>query len=110
MQNIGAQTYMAVLAMGGYFLKNPPNTAHCCPTSMAILVRGEGTSSKILPMQPIAAHTYMAVSYRGGNSSKFLPLQPTIAHSYMVILVRGVGNSSESSHCRALEPKLRWQT
>ena len=40
-------------------------------------------------MQPIAAHTYMAVSDRGGISSKFLPLQPTAAHSYMVILVRG---------------------
>ena len=47
-------------------------------------------------MQFVAAHSYMGVSDRVGNSSKILPLQPIAVHSYMVILVRGLSNSSES--------------
>ena len=50
-----------------------------------------GYSWKGLSLQPIAAHSYMAISVRGeGNSRKFLPLQPIAAHSYMAISVRGV--------------------
>ena len=51
---------------------------------MAILVRGN--SSKVLPFQPIGAHSYMAILVRGGgggNSSKVLPLQP---NSYIILL------------------------
>ena len=65
-----------------------------------------GNFSKVLPMQPIAVHSYMAFSGRGGNSPKCIPLQPIAAHSYMVILDRGMGKSSESSHCRPMEPNL----
>ena len=46
--------------------------------------------SYFLPLQPHAAHSYMAVLLREGNSSKVIPLQPIAAHSYMAILVRGI--------------------
>ena len=49
-----------------------------------------GNSLNVLPLQPIAAHSYMAISIGWGNSLKVLPLQPIAAHSYMAISVRGV--------------------
>ena len=56
---------------------------------MLYLVR-EGISSKVLPLQPIAAHSYVALLVRERNSSKVLPWQLLAAHSYMAILVEGV--------------------
>ena len=63
-----------------------PIAAH---SYMALLVR-EGNSSKVLPWQPLAAHFYMAILIREGNSSKGLPLQPIADHFFMVFLVREV--------------------
>ena len=82
-------------------------SSHCSP-----LLHGKfsqrNNSSKLLPLQPIAAHSYMAILVRGGgNFSKALPLQPIAAHPYMAILVRG-GNSSKfppiSAPCSPLQP------
>ena len=105
---------MAILVRGGNSSR-VLHCSHCSPTYIAILVRGgefprkcsrfsslqpvfsQGVFfSKFLPMQPIAAHSYVAFSGRGDNSPKFIPLQPIAAHSYMVILVRRMGNSSDS--------------
>ena len=62
------------------------------------------SSSKVLPMQFIAAHAYMVVSDRGGKSSEFLTLQPNAAHSYMADLVRGnfLKSTSYAVHCSPL--------
>ena len=66
----------------GYLLKKPPIAAHCTPLLLGNFSQG-GNSSKVLPLQPIAAHYYMAISVRGGgNSSKVLPLQPS---SYIIL-------------------------
>ena len=103
----------------GVFPEKSSIAAHCSP-----LLHGNfsqwGNSWKVLPLQPIAAHSYMAISVRGvipeksshcsplqpnltwqfqsggggGNSWKFLPLQPIAAHSYMAISVRGVNSSN----------------
>ena len=58
---------------------------------MTILVKV--SFKKVLPLQPIAAHSYKAILVRGFNSSKVLPLQPIAAHSYMALLVGGGINS-----------------
>ena len=74
---------------------------------MVILVRGN--SSKVLPLQPFEAHSYMAFLVRaggGGNSSKVLLLQPIAAHSYMAIFVRGGGDLSK---VLPLQPNRTWQ-
>ena len=41
-----------------------------------------------------------------GNSSKVLPLLPIAAHSYMAISVMGGVNPEKSSHCSPLQPTL----
>ena len=63
--------------------------APCSSLLHGNLVR-EGNSSKVLPLQPIPAHSYMARLFREGNSSKDLPLQPIADHFFMVFLVREV--------------------
>ena len=74
----------------GLFLKRPLIAAHCSPLLYGNFSQGGGGNSwKVLPLQPIAAHSYMAILVRGGNSWKVLPLQPIAAYSYMAILVRG---------------------
>ena len=65
-------------------------------------------SFKNLPLQPIAAHSYMAILVREGNSSKVLPLHPIAAHSYMAILISGLIHQ-KSSHCIPLQPTRTWQ-
>ena len=84
---------------------------------MAILVTVVN-SSKVLPLQPIAACSYMAILVtgvfpqnschcspflhdnfiQGCNSSEVLQLQPIAAHSNMAILARSV-NRQKSTHC-----------
>ena len=63
---------------GGLLLKSPPIAAHCSPLLHGNFSQG-GNSWKVLPLQPIAAHSYMAISVRGVNSWKVLPLQPIAA-------------------------------
>ena len=89
----------------GLFLKRPLITAHCSP-----LLHGN-FSHLFLKSPPIAAHCSPPLHgnfCQGGNSSKVLPLQPIAAHSYMAILVRKV-IPERSSHCRPLQPTLAWQ-
>ena len=50
-----------------------------------------GKTSKVLPLQPIAAHSYIAIWIKGNNSSKILPLQPLAARSCLAILITGGG-------------------
>ena len=110
-----------------------PNLSHCSPLQPTLTwqFQSGGISWKVLPLQPIAAHSYMAFLVRGvipeksshcsplqptltwqfqsgGNSWKVLPLQPIAAHSYMAFLVRGV-IPEKSSHCSPLQPTLTWQ-
>ena len=87
---------------GELFLKRPLIAAHCSPLLHGNFSQGVN-SWKVLPLQPIAAHSYMAISVGGGvnswkvlplqpivgNSWKVFPLQPIAAHSYMTISVRG---------------------
>ena len=51
---------------------------------MAILVRGY-----FIKIPPIAARSYMRSFSQWGDSSKVLPLQPVAGHSYMANLVGG---------------------
>ena len=155
MQPIATHSYMAISVRGqlliippiadhwipllygnfswGGFLKSPPIAAHCSPLLHENFSQ-EGNSSKVLPLQPFASHSYKAISVRGlipenppiaahcsplhgnfsqgGNSWKVLPLQLIEAHSYMAILVRGVGGGvipQKFSHCSPLQPTLKWQ-
>ena len=74
---------------------------------MAILVR-IGSSSKVLPLLPIAAHSYGAILVGVEDPSKVLPLQPISAQSYIAIQ-SGRVIPQKSSHCRLLQPTLTWQ-
>ena len=90
----------------------PEKSSHCRPLQPTLTWQFQsgvgGNSWKRLSLQPIAAHSYIAISVRGGNSWKVLPLQPIAAHSYMEISVRGV-IPQKSSHCSRLQPTLTWQ-
>ena len=91
-QPIAARSCLATLITGGgggVIPQISQKSSHCSPMqttlTLQFIVR-EGYSLKVLPLQPIAAHSYMANLVReGDNSSKFLPLQPIAAHSYMRI-------------------------
>ena len=99
--------YMAILVRGKF-----PKSSHCKPLQPTLtwqFYSGVVYSSKVLPLQPISAHSYMANFFRG-NSSKVIPLQPTAAHSYMAILVGGGGVIlQKSSHCSWLQATFTWQ-
>ena len=77
-----------------------PIEAH---SHMALLFR-EGNSSKVLTWQPLAAHSYMAILVREDNSSKVLPLQPIEDHFFMIFLVREVilQKPPLAAHCSSL--------
>ena len=79
-----------VILISGLFLKIPP---HCSPRqpflTMHFQLRGVFNSSKVLLLQPIAAHYFKVILVRECNSSKVLPLQPIAAHSYDAIVVEG---------------------
>ena len=68
-------------------LKNPPIAARCSPLS-------HGSFSQwVIPQKSsncrfIAGLIYMAVLVRGRKSSIILPLHPIASHSYIAILVR----------------------
>ena len=127
-----AHSHMAISVTGVV----PEKSSHCSPLQPTLTWQfqsGGCNSWKVLPLQPIAAHSNMAISVRGVNSWKVLPLQPIAAHSYMAISVRGGflkrppiaahcspllhGNFSrgggvipgKSSHCSPLQPTLTWQ-
>ena len=67
--------------------KNCPLTQ--TPWGVIPHTQGGGNSSKSLPLQHIAAHSYTANWVRGDNSWKVFPIQPVAEHFYKAILVRG---------------------
>ena len=65
-------------------------TCNCSPLQPTVTwqFQSGGNSSKVLPLQPFAASSYISILVRG-NSSKFFSLQSIAAHSYVAILIRG---------------------
>ena len=105
LQPIAAQFYMAI-SVRGLLLKRPLIAAHCSPLLYGNFSQGviSEKSSHCSALQPTPTWQFQSV----GNSWKVLPLQPIVAHSYMAISVRGVF-SEKSSHCNPLQPTLTWQ-
>ena len=62
-------------------LKSLPIAAHCSPLLHGNFSQG-GNSLKILPLQPIAAHSYMAISVRGVIPQKSSHCSPTLTSFY----------------------------
>ena len=87
----------------------PEKCSHCSPLLLGNFSQGviPQKSSHFSPLQPTLKWQFQ--SGGGGNSWKVLPLQPIAAHSYMAILVRGGVIPQKSSHCSPLQPTLTWQ-
>ena len=66
------------------------------------------TLTPFIPPPPFYPLLHGNFSHGWGNSWKVLPLQLIAAHSYMAISVRGV-IPEKSSHCSPLPPALTWQ-
>ena len=66
----------------------PEKSSHCSPLQPTLTWQFQSwgvipeKSSHCSPLQPIAAHSYMAILIMGGNSSKVLPLHP---NSYIIL-------------------------
>ena len=91
----------------GFFSENSSHCSRLQPTLTWQFQSGvviPEKSSHCSRLQPTLTWKFLS----GGNSSKVLPLQPIAAHSYMAILVRGV-IPEKSSHCSPLQPTLIWQ-
>ena len=98
----------------GVIPQKTSNCTHCRTLLHGIFSQGGwGFSTNSSPLQPFAAHSYMAILVRGlipqqysecqpthtwqissaDKSSKVLALQPIAAHSYVLIFFRGSSNS-----------------
>ena len=109
LQPIAAHFYMTISVRGVI----PEKASHCCPLQPTLTWQFQ-SAGEFLKSPPILAHCSPLLHGNfcqgggGGNSSKVLPLQPIAAHSYMAFLVRGV-IPEKCSHCSPLQPTLSWQ-
>ena len=101
LQSIAAHSYMAVSVGGWWFLKYPPNAAHCGPLLHGNFSQGviPENSSRCSPLQPTLTWQFQSWGVipeksshcspllhgnfsHGGNSWKVLPLQPTFTWQF----------------------------
>ena len=97
LQTIAAHFYMAIsVKRGGVILEK---SSHCSPILHGNFSEGviPEKSSHCSQLQPTLTWQFQS----GGNSWKVLPLQPIAAHSYLAISVMGV-IPEKSSHCSPL--------
>ena len=90
----------------------PKKSSHCSPLQPTLTWQSQsgGNSWNVLSLRPIEAHSYMAISVRGGGvilemSSHYSPLQPTLTWQFQ----SGGGGGGNSWNVLPLQPTLTWQ-